>query len=155
MMKFTLSLLLASLLLIGGSCLKDKSCNARSISSEEPSLQTYATNNGITATRHSSGLYYQITNAGSGATPTINSTVSVRYVGKLFNGTVFDSQNGAPVTFPLNSVIAGWQIGIPLISKGGTIKLIIPSAMAYGCTGYGSIPPDSPLYFEVNLVDVQ
>ena len=155
MTKFTLTLLLASLIFLGGSCLKDKSCNARSIASEEPAMQTFAANNGITATRHSSGLYYQVTTAGTGATPTLSSTVSVRYVGKLMNGTIFDSQNGTPVTFPLNGVIPGWQIGIPLVSKGGTIKLIIPSAMAYGCTGYGTIPPDSPLYFEVNLVDVQ
>ena len=137
-----------------GSCLKEEGCNSRSISSEEPAMQTFATANSINTTRHSSGLYYEVTNPGTGTIPTINSTVSVRYVGKLLNGTVFDSQTTSTVTFPLSGVIAGWQIGIPLIAKGGSIKLIIPSALAYGCNGVGTIPPDSILYFEVDLVDV-
>jgi len=55
----------------------------------------------------------------------------------------------------LSSLIEGWKIGIPLIKKGGRIKLIIPSALAYGCTGYASIPPNTPLYFDVTLTDVQ
>lgn len=115
----------------------------------------YALANGITATAHSSGLYYEVVTAGTGPAPTINSTVSVRYVGKLLNGTVFDTQAGTPVTFPVNQVIPGWQLGLPLVQEGGTIKLIVPSSLAYGCTGYGSIPGDAILYFEIDLVDVQ
>jgi FKBP-type peptidyl-prolyl cis-trans isomerase len=53
-------------------------------------------------------------------------------------------------------VIDGWKIGLPLIKKGGRIKLIIPSALAYSCTGAGtSIPPNTPLYFDVTLNDVK
>jgi len=51
-------------------------------------------------------------------------------------------------------LIAGWQIGLPLIHKGGEIKLIVPSSLAYGC-GNGPLPANSILYFDIHLVDVQ
>lgn len=143
------------LLVTTSGCIKDNSCEPKSVDSEQAAIQAYATANAINAVRHSSGLYYEIINAGSGPTANLNSVISARYVGKLTNGTVFDSQTVNPVTFPLNRTIAGWQIGIPLVQKGGTIKLIIPSALAYGCTGQGSIPGNSILYFEVTVVDVQ
>jgi FKBP-type peptidyl-prolyl cis-trans isomerase FkpA len=95
-------------------------------------------------------------NAGAGATPTATSTVTVRYTGKFMDGRVFDSNaTGSPISFGLNQVIQGWQLGLPLIKKDGLIKLIIPSSLAYGCAGYGSIPGDAVLYFEVQLIDVQ
>lgn len=141
--------------MLNGGCLKDNSCNAKTVQSEQATIVNYALANGITATAHSSGLYYEVVTAGTGPAPTINSTVSVRYVGKLLNGSVFDTQAGTPVTFPVNQVIPGWQLGLPLVQEGGTIKLIVPSSLAYGCTGYGAIPPDAILYFEIDLVDVQ
>ncbi len=155
-MKKIISIVTISILLFGNiNCIKDDSCNPKSVQSEQAAILAYAAANNINAVAHPSGLYYEVINQGSGATPTTLSTVSVRYVGKFTNGNTFDSQTGTPVTFPLSNVIAGWQIGIPLIQKGGTIKLIIPSSMAYGCTGYASIPPNSILFFEVNLIDVQ
>jgi FKBP-type peptidyl-prolyl cis-trans isomerase FkpA len=51
-------------------------------------------------------------------------------------------------------MIQGFQTGLKLIQKGGRIKLIVPSALAYGCKGYGSVPGNSILYFEVELIDV-
>jgi FKBP-type peptidyl-prolyl cis-trans isomerase FkpA len=119
-------------------------------------MLSYANANGITPTTHSSGMLYQIVNAGAGATPTATSTVTVRYTGKFMDGRVFDSNaTGSPISFGLNQVIQGWQLGLPLIKKDGLIKLIIPSSLAYGCAGYGSIPGDAVLYFEVQLIDVQ
>lgn len=135
-----------AMLITFSGCLKDNSCDPKSVESEEAAIQAYAAANSINAVKHSSGLYYQIINPGSGPTPTVNSVVSARYVGKLTDGTIFDSQTVNPVSFPL---------GIPLVQKGGTIKLIIPSALAYGCTGQGPIPGNSILFFEVNVVDVQ
>lgn len=135
-------------------CIKDTSCKAKSVQSEQTAMINYEVSSGITATVHPSGLHYEIINPGSGVTPSLSSTVSVTYTGKLLDGTVFD-QRTTPFVYPLNGFIQGWQIGIPLIQKGGTIRLVIPSSMAYGCTGAGSIPPDSILYFEITLVDVQ
>lgn len=136
------------------SCTKDDSCTEKTVQSEEGAMQSYAATNGITATRHSSGIYYQIITAGDPTKmPTLSSTVSAKYTGKLMDGTVFDSST-TPVSFPLSGVIAGWQLGLPLIGKGGQIKLIIPSSLAYGCTGRSSIPPYAILYFDVELTDV-
>ena len=154
-MKTSILCGLMALLVLSGSCLKDNICRNKSVESEDGAMQSLAASLSMTATKHSSGLYYQVTNAGSGATPTGSSKISVRYVGKLSNGTVFDQQTTATALYPLNGYIAGWQAGIPLIKKGGSIKLIIPSALAYGCTQQGTIPANSILYFEVELVDVQ
>jgi FKBP-type peptidyl-prolyl cis-trans isomerase FkpA len=115
-------------------------------------MLAYISANGITATKHPSGMYYQIINAGSGATPTINSTVQVTYSGKFTDNSSFDS---GTTSFPLSNVIEGWQIGIPLIKKGGKIKLIIPPALAYGCSNYMGIPGNSILVFDVDLLDVK
>jgi FKBP-type peptidyl-prolyl cis-trans isomerase FkpA len=73
----------------------------------------------------------------------------------LLDGRVFDQQADATKTgWVLGSLIAGWQIGLPLIQKGGEIKLIIPSSLGYGCDN-GALPPNSILYFDIHLVDVQ
>lgn len=141
-------------LMVSG-CIKDNSCTPKTVASEVATMQNFATTNGITTQTHPSGMLYQIVNPGNGATPNTVSRVSVRYTGKLMNGTIFESNTGTPVQFILGQVIPGWQLGLQLIQKGGTIRLIIPSSLAYGCTGAGSIPGDSVLYFEVELVDVQ
>jgi len=154
MRKMALIAFLFCMLFTGNSCIKNTDCTPKTVQSEQGTIVNYAATNGISATAHNSGLYYQVINPGTGPRPTSASTVSVRYTGKLLDGTVFDSQTGTPVSFTLNGVIAGWQIGLPLIQKGGTIKLIIPSSLGYGCTGFGTVPANSILYFEIDLVDV-
>lgn len=136
-------------------CIKDNECKGKTPQQEQSTILNYATANGITATAHSSGLYYQVVNPGSGATPTLSSRISVKYKGRLMNGTVFDSTSTSAISFILGGVIPGWQLGIPLIQKGGSIKLLIPSSLAYGCQGSGPIPSNSVLYFDVDLIDVQ
>lgn len=154
MKKILLAIPVILLYFSGPSCMKDNSCQNKTIQSEQAAITAYASANSITTTTHASGLYYQIISAGSGPTPTPTSTVSVRYTGKLLDGTVFDSQTGTPVSFGLGQTIVGFQVGLQLIQKGGTIKMIIPSSLAYGCNAKGSIPGNSILYFEVQLVDV-
>ena len=118
-------------------------------------MVAYWTSNSITSTEDPSGLLYQIIDPGTGVAPTTANTISVVYAGYLFNGTKFDA-TANPISLPLSGVIDGWKIGIPKIKKGGHIKLIIPSALAYSCTGAGSsIPPNTPLYFDVTLTDVK
>lgn len=158
-MKKTLGLLglLLAFSFVLNSCGKTdiSGCQPASIASEKNTMVAYCTSSNITYTEHSSGLLYQIIDPGTGIAPTTASTISVVYTGKLFNGTTFDA-TANPVSFPLSGVIDGWKIGIPLIKKGGRIKLIIPSALAYSCTGSGnSIPPNTPLYFDVTLTDVK
>lgn len=115
-------------------------------------IQQYLTDHHITtAIAEPNGLYYIPTLAGTGAYPTISSTVTVNYKGYLTSGTLFD-QSTRPVTFPLTSVIAGWQEGIPLMQTGGKATLIIPSALGYGGQSQSGIPANSVLIFDVELV---
>lgn len=94
---------------------------------------------------------------GTGAEATADSTVKVNYKGGLAsNGQIFD-QSSAPIELSLNQVIAGWKEGIPGMKVGGKRKLLIPAAKGYGQSGTpdGSIPPNSDLVFEVELVEVK
>ena len=131
----------------------DTECVPATVASEKAAMVAYCTANNITYTEHASGILYEIMSPGLTTQPTIANTVAVVYTGKLLNGNQFDA-SANPVRLALNGVIKGWQIGIPLIKKGGRIKMVIPSSLAYGCTGQGSIAPNSPLYFEVTLTDV-
>ena len=147
--------LLVSLSLVFFGCVKNKTCVPKTVASETATMQAFATANGMTTQTHSSGMLYQIVSMGNGPVASLSSTVSVRYTGKLMNGTIFDSQTSTPATFGLSQVIKGWQLGVPLIQKGGTIRIIVPSSLAYGCSAMGQIPADAVLYFEIQLVDIQ
>ncbi|MBW4888936.1 FKBP-type peptidyl-prolyl cis-trans isomerase [Mucilaginibacter sp. HMF5004] len=110
-------------------------------------------------TKTASGLYYKVTKAGTGTSAvTINSVVGVQYTGYLFNQTVFDSANTsdgtAGLTTSMYNVIAGWQEGLPKITTGGKIILLIPSGRAYGDSANSGIPAFSCLRFDINLISI-
>lgn len=91
---------------------------------------------------------------GTGANPTLESTVTVRYRGTLIDGTLFDETEAGspPAEFPLNRLIKGWQEVIPLMKAGDKVEIVIPSELAYGSSGKGDIKPDQVLVFEIELV---
>ncbi|MEI6463082.1 MAG: FKBP-type peptidyl-prolyl cis-trans isomerase [Verrucomicrobiota bacterium] len=104
-----------------------------------------------------SGLRYEITKPGDGASPKPTDTVKVHYTGTLIDGSVFDSsvQRGEPAEFPLDQVIPGWTEGIQKMTKGGKIKLYVPPQLAYGDDGRPGIPPGSTLIFDVELLEIK
>lgn len=107
-----------------------------------------------------SGLKYEDTTAGSGASPQTGQRVTVHYTGTLLDGTKFDSSRdrGTPFTFVIGtgSVIKGWDEGVATMKVGGKRNLSIPAALAYGSRSPGAgIPPNSDLLFEVELISVQ
>jgi FKBP-type peptidyl-prolyl cis-trans isomerase len=134
------------------SCGKTAStgCTPAPVASEKAAMVKFCTDNNITYTEHPSGLLYQIMIQGAGAPLNATSQVNAVYTGTLLNGVVFDAA-ATPVSFSLSGVIEGWTIGIPLVRRGGRIKLIIPSALAYSCVGNRNIPPNTPLYFDVTV----
>lgn len=108
------------------------------------------------AKKTASGLMYRIEKAGEGAAIKAEDLVKVHYTGKLADGSVFDSslERGQPAEFKLNQVIKGWTEGLQLVKKGGKIELLIPADLAYGEQGAGPIPPNSNLYFTIEVLDV-
>jgi FKBP-type peptidyl-prolyl cis-trans isomerase len=108
----------------------------------------FCNNNGITYTIHPSGILYQIITPGDSTKPNLCTSLTMTYTGKLMTGIEF--QNGT-ITYALRELIVGWQIVVPLIGKGGKIKMVIPSSLAYGEEGRPGIPSNAPLYFEMSL----
>ncbi|MGG2399788.1 FKBP-type peptidyl-prolyl cis-trans isomerase [Pseudomonas sp. SH1-B] len=103
-----------------------------------------------------SGLQYEVLVAGEGAKPSAEDQVRVHYHGTLIDGTVFDSsyERGQPAEFPVGGVIAGWVEALQLMGTGNKWRLHVPSELAYGAQGVGSIPPHSVLVFDVELLDI-
>jgi FKBP-type peptidyl-prolyl cis-trans isomerase FkpA len=104
-----------------------------------------------------SGIVITTLKEGTGASPKSSETVKVNYRGVLENGKEFDSSysRGQPATFPLNRVIPCWTEGVQTMKTGGKAKLVCPPGLAYGSRGVpGTIPPDSTLVFEVELLEI-
>ena len=125
-------------------------------------LQDYIKKNNLNAQKDTSGVYYVVTQAGTGAKPKAGQIVSVQYKGTLLDGKEFDSSakgnGGKPIEFPIGvgQVIPGWDKAIPLLNKGSKATILIPSSLAYGQRGAGAnIPADAVLRFDVELVDVK
>jgi FKBP-type peptidyl-prolyl cis-trans isomerase FkpA len=139
---------------------KYDACAVAAPASEVTQLEAYLSGASITATRHCSGMYYTIDAAGSGSTPTICSTVSVKYKGQRTDGFVFGPGNHAS-GFQLGGLIEAWKKGIPLIKTWWKDQVIMSSftclwatRMSRNGAGVVVIPANSILIFEVELVGV-
>lgn len=121
---------------------------------DEETITNYISTNKLDAKATGSGLYYVIQTQGSGAQPTLNSHVKVNYKGYLASKIVFDQSKSGGFSTPLTGVIKGWQEGIPYFKQGGKGILLIPSALGYGAQDVGSIPANSVLIFDIELLEV-
>ncbi|MBN2546842.1 MAG: FKBP-type peptidyl-prolyl cis-trans isomerase [Spirochaetes bacterium] len=105
-----------------------------------------------------SGVQYKILKEGKGNKPKLSEVVKVNYIGKLIDGTEFESSYnlGRPAAYPVSGVIKGWQEALQLMSVGSKWEIFIPSELGYGEMGsQGVIPPNSVLIFEVELVGIE
>ncbi|MBC8209695.1 MAG: FKBP-type peptidyl-prolyl cis-trans isomerase [Gammaproteobacteria bacterium] len=103
-----------------------------------------------------SGLQYLVLSEGNGSKPAATDKVKVHYAGTLINGNEFDSsyKRGTPAEFPLNGVISGWTEGLQLMTTGSKYRFFIPPDLAYGSRAVSTIPANSTLIFEVELLDI-
>ncbi|HLU65705.1 MAG TPA: FKBP-type peptidyl-prolyl cis-trans isomerase [Kofleriaceae bacterium] len=118
----------------------------------------------MSMTRTPSGLQYEDTVVGSGASPDRGQSCVMHYTGWLWQdgakGAKFDSSvdRGRPFVFQLGlgRVIKGWDEGVATMRVGGKRTLLIPPELGYGSRGAGGvIPPGATLLFEVELLDIQ
>jgi FKBP-type peptidyl-prolyl cis-trans isomerase len=108
------------------------------------------------------GLYYVVdtTKIGIGPKVKAGNTVTVKYTGMFLDGTVFDASanyGDGTMTYihKTDRLITGWEEGIELLNKGASAAFLIPSAKAYGATGYSIIPPNSPLIFVIEVINIK
>lgn len=103
------------------------------------------------------GIYYikDTTAVGSGPTVKAGNTVTVKYVGSYIDGIVFDSSSSFTYKHKFDPLIQGWEEGIEVLNKGSRATFLIPSAKGYGSAGFSPIPPNTPLLFVIEVVDIK
>ena len=120
---------------------------------EVTNLRNYLQTNNITAVEDPRGFFYRIEVAGTGAKPNVcRDYVTVNYAGTYTDGVSFDAGNNR--SFALSGLIIGWQEGIPLIAKGGSMFLYLPPSLAYGATPRPPIRPNAIMIFKIDLKDI-
>jgi FKBP-type peptidyl-prolyl cis-trans isomerase FkpA len=127
-----------------------------------------AANNLTGYTKSPTGLYYKVTQPGTGTVvPSPSATVTTQYTGSFLNGTNFDTSSNdqattnVGVSFSLDGLVTGFSEGMQKGTAGSRLSLFIPSKLGYGTnaqtnqsTGLVSIPANSILHFEINLLTV-
>ncbi|CAN5514830.1 hypothetical protein BH10BAC4_BH10BAC4_06310 [soil metagenome] len=158
MKKVCVGLMLAFLM----SCSTDQVLTTEEqLARDVAAIDKYLADNSITGViiePSGSGVRYKINGTqGTGVKPVASSKITVTYVGRLMtNGNIFDQSTSASgVEFTLSQLIEGWRIAFPLLPKGTSATLYIPSGKAYGTKSQSNIPANSNLLFDVVLKDVK
>lgn len=154
------SLLFFCILFVG--C-KTNAQNTNQKAADEKLLTEYFALQKLTPTRTSSGLYYIIARQGTGANAKKGQTVEMKYRGMFLNGQQFDANVDAnfnltrafSFTLGVGQVIEGWDEAIQLFNPGTRATIYLPSALGYGPGGAGSIPPNSVLLFDVEVISAR
>lgn len=143
--------------LIQNQGVNQQAMSARNKAAADAFLAANAQKEGVITT--ASGLQYRIISRGSGSrNPALEDTVVVHYVGKLMNGTEFDSSysRNEPAIFGVGDVIPGWTEALKLMAVGDRFQLFIPAHLAYGEGGAGKkIEPNALIIFEVELLEIR
>ena len=128
---------------------------------DEEAIKKYVADNKLNATRSQSGLYYVISNPGTGEKPKEGEMVTLNYSGYLLDGKKFDSSfdRGQPADFPFQqgATVQGFYEGLSMLKKGAKATLIMPSHLGYGGNGQpqAGIAPFSILRFEVEIIAIK
>jgi hypothetical protein len=147
--KFLLSILVLGVLFL--NCERQKT---RAEIDREVILE-YIQENNLDAVEHDSGMFYIIEDPGTGDDfPRRTAIVEVRYKGYFTDGFVFEETlNNNTAELRLSQTVTGWQIGVPLLKKGGRGTFILPSGLGYGFFGSGPVPPNTVIIFDIELIN--
>ena len=169
-MKRLIVLILSGIVVFGYlSCSKSNPvpytppCTNKTAFADSSALISFA-GDSIPLTHDSTGLIYHIIDSGNYVRAAPYSVLTVTYVARLMNNSIFDSASNSNLQgAELYQLIPGWQIGMQKIGIGGHIQLFIPSGLAWGCNGIVNqstgvpvtvVPPDAPVYFDVKLIGI-
>jgi len=145
------------------SCM-DLESNAYTAEKEQADLNSYLKNliaKGYDVDTTAMGVYYITLTAGTGNYPAEGDTVSIKYVGYLIDGNIFDTSFYASrdsswtYVHKKQNLLASWDEITGLMNKGCKMEFIIPSSLAYGSTGAGVIPPYASLIFVAIMKDIK
>lgn len=126
---------------------------SKAIGADKQKIDAYIKNNNLTILRKDNGIAYEIIKQGSGGNPDPEAKVKIIYKTSLLDGNEVESSKGTAVDLDLFRQVRGMKDAISMLSKGGKGKFILPSYLCYGGNKRNDIPPDSPLIYEVELVD--
>ena len=144
------------------SCLKDK--NEYTPEREKELFNEYVARlkaGGYTVQNTASGIHYVNIQNGTGNYPASGDTLSVQYAGYLVTGQLFDASiyhsedSTLHFIYKNPEMIKGWDEMMGMMNKGRKLEFIIPSELAYGSTGYGSIPPYTSLIFVAKMMNIR
>lgn len=158
-MKSSIFSLLTSLIFLS-SCLSDAPTGNAfqdQLNKDKEAINTYLASKGITGVLSDPdgyGVKYKITLDGNGIKPIIDDSIKINYVTKLLPSETIVESSSSPPTYLLGTRIPGWQIGFPLVKEGSKATFYIPSGWAYGNVAYTTIPANSNLIFEIELLKV-
>ncbi len=120
-------------------------------------IPSYISHHQLDAKDGGNGIFYTFEKKGKGTIPKPGDYVKLNYVGKMLDGSVFDqSQPDDPFVFRVGYriVIQGWDKGIQKLPVGSKATLLVPAALGYGSSGLGEIPPNTPLLFEIEVLEI-
>ncbi|WP_256006212.1 FKBP-type peptidyl-prolyl cis-trans isomerase [Pedobacter deserti] len=115
-------------------------------------IRAYVKANNISVIKQEdTGIFYQVTTEGDGEAITLNSSLTATYTGKILNGPEFVTTGSTPETFSLKGAMLGWQAILPLVKKGSTVRMFLPSFYGYGHIANERVPANSVLDFVVSI----
>jgi FKBP-type peptidyl-prolyl cis-trans isomerase FkpA len=163
-MKQLLFFLLSAAGLLAACRSRNEVDNANLQRREDQVIREYLAANNLQAERDPSGIYYRVlTPSATNVRPLTVDTVLVNYTGRVLYGKVFDTNRFGtePARLPLGGTIPGWQIIVSQMQQGERREVYIPSTLAYGSSGQSdrntgrfTIPPNTILVFDIELVDL-
>lgn len=156
--------LLSVTFLLSGCFKKENDCAPKNIvasSGEIKTLNDYLTSQSISATPHSSGLFYKMIQDGNGTAPTLCSDVRVNFSGRLPNGTEFEKNTD--VILNVKITLESWRIMLPMMKPGARYILYVPPTLGYGSEGKKDkgtntvvVEPNAPvLIYDITLLEVK
>lgn len=139
--------------------LKQKANSNSNVKTENDLIHDYLANNHLEVSPVKDGVYYIQFVAGKGNQPKLGDEVTIKYLARSLNGIAYDAsdKNGGPIKIILGKggYLTSFVDAIVAMKKGGVSRVVLSSPNAYGSEGFGPVPPNSPLVFDLELIDIK